>query len=248
MKIALLGYGKMGKMIESIALDRDHEIVLKIDQDNAHELTTANLQLADVAIEFSTPATVLENIKLCLAANVPIIVGTTGWYDSLQDVKNECELMNAALMYGSNFSVGVNIFFQINKMAAKMMNQYADQYDVELEEIHHIHKLDAPSGTAITLAEDVLEEFKAKKEWLSVNADENTVTINSPEHLIIESYRQGEVPGTHSVIYDSDEDRIEMKHIAHGRQGFALGAVVAAEWMKDKTGFFSVKDMYNFNA
>ena len=248
MKIALLGYGKMGKMIESIALDRDHEIVLKIDQDNAHDLTIANLQLADVAIEFSTPATVLENINLCLIANVPVIVGTTGWYGSLQKVKNECESLNASLMYGSNFSVGVNIFFQINKMAAKMMNQYADQYDVELEEIHHIHKLDAPSGTAITLAEDVLEEFKTKKEWLSVNADENIVTINSPEHLIIESYRQGEVPGTHSVIYDSDEDRIEMKHIAHGRQGFALGAVVAAEWMKDKTGFFSVKDMYNFNA
>ncbi len=248
MKIALLGYGKMGKMIETIALDRDHQIVLKIDQYNSHELTIANLQQADVAIEFSTPDTVLQNIQLCLAAKVPVIVGTTGWYGSLQKIKDDCLNSNSALMYGSNFSIGVNIFFQINKMAAKMMNQFAAHYDVELEEIHHIHKLDAPSGTAITLAEDVLDEFKAKTEWLSVNADEKNVTINSPEHLIIESYRQGEVPGTHSVIYDSDEDRIELKHIAHGRQGFALGAVVAAEWLKNKTGFFSVKDMYNFNA
>ncbi|TAF47113.1 MAG: 4-hydroxy-tetrahydrodipicolinate reductase [Sphingobacteriales bacterium] len=248
MKIALLGYGKMGKMIETIALDRNHQVVLKIDQHNAHELTIANLQTADVAIEFSTPDTVLQNIQNCLAAKVPVIVGTTGWYGSLQKIKNDCLNAKSGLMYGSNFSVGVNVFFQINKMAAKMMNQFAAQYDVELEEIHHIHKLDAPSGTAITLAEDVLDEFKAKTEWLSVNADESDVTIASPDNLIIESYRQGEVPGTHSVIYDSDEDRIELKHIAHGRQGFALGAVVAAEWLQNKTGFFSVKDMYNFNA
>lgn len=248
MKIALLGYGKMGKIIETIALDRDHQIVLKIDRYNAHELTIANLQQADVAIEFSTPGTVLQNIQLCLAAKVPVIVGTTGWYGSLQNVKNDCLNANSALMYGSNFSIGVNIFFKINKMAAKIMNQFAAFYDVELEEIHHIHKLDAPSGTAITLAEDIMDEFKEKKEWLSVNADKKNVTINSPQHLIIESYRQGEIPGTHSIIYDSNEDRIELKHIAHGRQGFALGAVVAAEWIKNKTGFFSVKDMYNFNA
>jgi len=248
MKIALLGYGKMGKMIEAIALERNHEIVLKIDQYNTHELTHQNLKQADVAIEFSTPDTVLQNIQLCLDAKVPLIVGTTGWYGSLQKIKDDCIFSNSALMYGSNFSVGVNIFFQINKMAAKMMNQFANHYDVELEEIHHIHKLDAPSGTAITLAEDVLDEFKTKIEWLSVNADEKNVTIANPEHLIIESYRQGEVPGTHSVIYDSDEDRIELKHVAHSRQGFALGAVIAAEWLKNKTGFFSVKDMYNFNA
>lgn len=248
MKIALLGYGKMGKMIETIAQDRDHQIVLKIDQYNPHELTVANLQTADVAIEFSTPNTVLQNIQLCLTAKVPVIVGTTGWYGSLQKVKDDCINSKSGLMYGSNFSIGVNIFFKINKMAAKMINQFANHYDVELEEIHHIHKLDAPSGTAITLAEDVLEEFETKTEWLSVNANQQNVTINKPEHLIIESYRQGEVPGTHSVIYDSDEDRIELKHIAHGRQGFALGAVVAAEWMVNKTGFFSVIDMYNFNA
>ncbi len=248
MKIALLGYGKMGKMIESIALDRDHEIVLKIDQYNLEDLTPENLKKADVAIEFSTPDTVLDNILKCLETKIPIVVGTTGWYGQLQMVKDKCKAANSAIMYGSNFSVGVNIFFQINKIAAKIMNNFSAQYDVELEEIHHIHKLDAPSGTAITLAEDVLEGFKAKKEWVSVNADEQNVTLSPPEHLIIESYREGEVPGTHAVVYDSDVDRISLKHEAYNRQGFAWGAVLAAEWLKGKSGFYSVKEMYDFNA
>jgi 4-hydroxy-tetrahydrodipicolinate reductase len=247
MKIALLGYGKMGKMIESIALDRNHEIVLKIDESNSHELTIENLQKADVAIEFSTPATVLTNIQKCIDAQVPLVVGTTGWYGQLQQVKDACLSAHATVMYGSNFSVGVNIFFQISKIAAKMMNNFSDQYDVGMEEIHHIHKLDSPSGTAITIAEDILEEFKTKKEWVDVSASENNVTQHRPEHLIIESYREGEVPGTHAVIYDSDVDRIELKHIAHGRQGFALGAVLAGEWLQGKKGFYSVKEMYNFN-
>ncbi|KHJ39748.1 4-hydroxy-tetrahydrodipicolinate reductase [Pedobacter glucosidilyticus] len=247
MKIALLGYGKMGKMIESIALDRNHEIVLKIDESNIHELTVENLQKADVAIEFSTPATVLANIQICIDAQVPLVVGTTGWYGQLQQVKDACLAANSTVMYGSNFSVGVNIFFQISKIAAKMMNNFSDQYDVGMEEIHHIHKLDSPSGTAITIAEDILEEFKTKKEWVDVNASENNVTQHRPEHLIIESYREGEVPGTHAVIYDSDVDRIELKHVAHGRQGFALGAVLAGEWLQGKKGFYSVKEMYNFN-
>lgn len=247
MKIALLGYGKMGKMIESIALDRNHEIVLKIDEGNSHELTIENLQKADVAIEFSTPATVLTNIQKCIDAQVPLVVGTTGWYGQLQQVKDACLSAHATVMYGSNFSVGVNIFFQISKIAAKMMNNFSDQYDVGMEEIHHIHKLDSPSGTAITIAEDILEEFKTKKEWVDVSASENNVTQHRPEHLIIESYREGEVPGTHAVIYDSDVDRIELKHIAHGRQGFALGAVLAGEWLQGKKGFYSVKEMYNFN-
>lgn len=247
MKIALLGYGKMGKMIESIALDRNHEIVLKIDESNIHELTVENLQKADVAIEFSTPATVLANIQICIDAQVPLVVGTTGWYGQLQQVKDACLAANSTVMYGSNFSVGVNIFFQISKIAAKMMNNFSDQYDVGMEEIHHIHKLDSPSGTAITIAEDILEEFKTKKEWVDVSASENHVTQHRPEHLIIESYREGEVPGTHAVIYDSDVDRIELKHVAHGRQGFALGAVLAGEWLQGKKGFYSVKEMYNFN-
>lgn len=246
MRIALLGYGKMGKMIESIAVERNHEIVLKIDQYNAHELNAESLKIADVAIEFSTPDTVLNNINMCIEAKVPLVVGTTGWYGSLQQIKDATISANSTLMYGSNFSVGVNLFFHINKVAAQIMNQFSSHYDVELEEIHHIHKLDAPSGTAITLAEDVLEEYPTKKQWVSVLADNNKVTMNSSDSLIIESYRQGEVPGTHSVVYDSDVDRIELKHIAHGRQGFALGAVIAAEWLIDKKGFFSVKDMYNF--
>jgi 4-hydroxy-tetrahydrodipicolinate reductase len=247
MKIALLGYGKMGKMIESIAIDRGHEIVLIIDQNNADELATEQLKKADVAIEFSTPDAVLNNISACINANTPIIVGTTGWYGHLQDVKNKCLDADATVMYGSNFSVGVNIFFQISQQAAKMMNKFADQYDVALEEIHHIHKLDSPSGTAITIAEDIIQEFDTKKEWVDVNPTEAIdVTMLKPEHLIITSYREGEVPGTHSVIYDSDVDRIELKHEAHGRQGFALGAVIAAEWLANKKGFYSVKDMYDF--
>lgn len=247
MKIALLGYGKMGKMIESIALDRNHEIVLKIDDKNTHELTIENLKKADVAIEFSTPNTVLDNIEKCIAAGVPIVVGTTGWYGQLQKVKDACIEANSTVMYGSNFSVGVNIFFQISKSAARIMNKFSEQYDVGLEEIHHIHKLDSPSGTAITIAEDILEEFKKKTEWVDVSATATDVTLHKPEHLIIESYREGEVPGTHAVIYDSDVDRIEFKHIAHGRQGFALGAVLAAEWLEGKKGFYSVKEMYDFN-
>lgn len=236
----------MGKMIEAIALDRNHEIVLIIDQHNADELTVENLRKADVAIEFSTPNTVLNNIETCIKAGVPLVVGTTGWYGHLQKVKDDCITANSAVMYGSNFSVGVNIFFKVNQLLAKMMNNFADQYDVAMEEIHHVHKLDSPSGTAITIAEDILGEFKAKTEWVDVNADA-TVTNQKPDALIIASYREGEVPGTHAVIYDSDVDRIEFKHVAHGRQGFALGAVLAAEWLKGKTGFFSVKEMYNFN-
>ena len=210
MKIALIGYGKMGKMIESIALDRNHEIVLVIDQDNLADLTIDNLKKADVAIEFSIPSSVLDNINLAIEAQTPIVVGTTGWYGHLQEIKNNCEENNATVMYGSNFSVGVNIFFQINQLVAKMMNKFSAEYDVAVEEIHHIHKLDSPSGTAITIAEDILSEFKQKTEWVDVKADD-PVTIHSPQHLIISSYREGEVPGTHSVIYDSDVDRLELK-------------------------------------
>jgi 4-hydroxy-tetrahydrodipicolinate reductase len=243
MKIALIGYGKMGKMIESIALDRNHEIVLVIDQNNTQDLTIENIKKADVAIEFSTPSSVLDNINIAIDAQVPIVVGTTGWYGHLQEIKNNCDENNATVMYGSNFSVGVNLFFQINQQVAKMMNNFSAEYDVAVEEIHHVHKLDSPSGTAITIAEDILSEFKQKTEWVDVKA-EDPVTNHPPQHLIVSSYREGEVPGTHSVIYDSDVDRIALKHEAHGRQGFALGAVLAAEWLKDKSGFFSVKEMY----
>jgi 4-hydroxy-tetrahydrodipicolinate reductase len=246
MKIALLGYGKMGKIIEKIATDRKHEIVLKIDFDNLHELTVENLQQADVAIEFSTPATVLSNIGLCFKAGVPVVVGTTGWYDQLQTVKQQCEESNGTMLYASNFSVGVNIFFHINQVLAKLMNKHP-YYDVQVEEIHHVHKLDSPSGTAITIAEGIIENLDAKKAWINVLTDDNEVSDDNlkNDQLLIESHRIDSVPGTHTVIYDSEVDTIEFKHTAHNRNGFALGAVLAAEWVQNKKGFFSVTDMFN---
>jgi 4-hydroxy-tetrahydrodipicolinate reductase len=246
MKIALLGYGKMGKMIEKIATDRHHEIVLKIDQYNLDELTVENLKKADAAIEFSTPDTVLGNIQKCFEANVPIIVGTTGWYGQLQQIKDECETRNNALIYASNFSVGVNVFFHVNKILAKVMNQYP-YYDVQVEEIHHVQKLDAPSGTAMTIAEGIIENLDSKKEWVNTVGEQLPDAALKNNQLLIESLRIDSVPGTHTVIYDSDVDTIEFKHTAHNRTGFALGAVLASEWIQGKKGFFEAKDMFNFD-
>jgi 4-hydroxy-tetrahydrodipicolinate reductase len=248
MKIALLGYGKMGKIIEKIALDRKHEIVLKIDYSNLSELTGENLQKADVAIEFSTPTTVLGNIESCFKAGVPVVVGTTGWHHELAQIKEQCEYHKASFIYATNFSVGVNIFFHVNKILAKLMNNYP-YYDVQVEEIHHTQKLDSPSGTAITIAEGIIDNLDSKKEWKNVlisddNASDELVSTNE---LLIESLRIENVPGTHTVIYDSEIDTIEFKHTAHNRNGFALGAVLAAEWVKDKKGFYSVEDMFDFN-
>lgn len=248
MKIALLGYGKMGKIIEKIALDRKHDIVLKIGQSNLDELTTENLQQADVVIEFSTPAAVLDNINTCFAAGVPVVVGTTGWHNMMADVKQKCEHSNNTLLYGTNFSVGVNIFFHVNKMLARLMNQYP-YYDVQVEEIHHTQKLDSPSGTAITIADGIIDNLDAKQGWTNVlTTDDEADEGNIPaDQLLIESLRIENVPGTHTVIYDSEVDSIEFKHTAHNRNGFALGAVLAAEWLQDKKGFYSVEDMFDFN-
>jgi 4-hydroxy-tetrahydrodipicolinate reductase len=248
MKIALLGYGKMGKIIEGIALSRQHEIVLKIDKDNQHDLTVENLQKADVAIEFSTPGTVLDNISTCFSAGVPVVVGTTGWHNMMASVKANCEESGSTLLYATNFSVGVNIFFHVNKILAKLMNNYP-YYEVQVEEIHHTQKLDSPSGTAITIAEGILDNLESKKEWANVltndpGAENNTIDA---DQLLIESHRIENVPGTHTVIYDSEVDSIEFKHTAHNRNGFALGAVLAAEWVQDKKGFYSVEDMFNFD-
>jgi 4-hydroxy-tetrahydrodipicolinate reductase len=248
MKIALLGYGKMGKIIEGIALSRQHEIVLKIDKDNQHDLTAENLQKADVAIEFSTPGTVLDNISTCFSAGVPVVVGTTGWHNMMASVKANCEESGSTLLYATNFSVGVNIFFHVNKILAKLMNNYP-YYEVQVEEIHHTQKLDSPSGTAITIAEGILDNLESKKEWANVltndpGAENNTIDA---DQLLIESHRIENVPGTHTVIYDSEVDSIEFKHTAHNRNGFALGAVLAAEWVQDKKGFYSVEDMFNFD-
>lgn len=247
MKIALLGYGKMGKIIEKIALSRKHEIVLTIDHENQHELTAENLQKADAVIEFTMPASVLANIEHCFNAGVPVVVGTTGWYDKLDEIKQLCEDSNNALMYATNFSVGVNIFFHINRMLARVMNNYP-YYDVQVEEIHHIQKLDAPSGTAITIAEGIIDNLESKTDWVNVlttddNKDDESVL---PDQLLIESMRIDSVPGTHTVIYDSEVDTIEFKHTAHNRNGFALGAVLAAEWIHDKKGFYSVEAMFDF--
>lgn len=248
MKIALLGYGKMGKIIEKIAIDRRHEIVLKIDQDNQYELTPENLQLADVAIEFSTPGTVLNNIDHCFNAGVPVVVGTTGWHKSLPQLKDRYEHSDTAMLYATNFSVGVNIFFHVNKVLAKLMNNYP-YYDVQVEEIHHMQKLDSPSGTGITIAEGIIENLDSKKEWINVltsDGEDNAVDNVKSDQLLIESFRIDSVPGTHTVIYDSEVDSIEFKHTAHNRNGFALGAVLAAEWIEGRKGFYSVADMFDF--
>lgn len=234
MKIALLGYGKMGKEIEKIALNRGHQIVLKVNKENAETITSKDLQLADVAIEFSTPHTVLNNIAKCFNANLPIVVGTTGWYDEFEKIKTSCLNGNNTLFYASNFSLGVNLFFMVNKYLAELMNKYPE-YNVCMEEIHHIHKLDKPSGTAITLAEQIIEKIDRKKKW---SIDDKRV-----ENLFIEDKREGEVPGTHIIKYQSEIDDIEIMHKAHNRKGFALGSVVAAEYIHGKKGIYTMNDI-----
>ncbi|WEA03553.1 4-hydroxy-tetrahydrodipicolinate reductase [Mucilaginibacter sp. SJ] len=249
MKIALLGYGKMGKIIEKIALSRKHEIVLTIDHETLHDLTPENLQKADVVIEFTTPASVLSNIEHCFNANVPVVIGTTGWYEKLPEVKQRCIEGNKSLLWASNFSVGVNVFFYVNKLLAKVMNKYP-YYEVQVEEIHHTQKMDSPSGTAITIAEGIINNTDTKNEWVNVlTTDDSDDDANvAPNQLLIESLRIDSVPGTHTVIYDSEVDSIEFKHTAHNRNGFALGAVLAAEWLHDKKGFYSVEAMFDFNS
>ena len=237
MKIALIGYGKMGKEIEKIATDRKHEICLKIDTDEDWKNSGHLLKDADVAIEFSMPVCVLDNIKKCFEADVPVVVGTTGWHNQIESVKEECLKKNHSLMYGSNFSIGVNIFFEINRRLAKLMNEYAD-YKVSIEEIHHTTKLDAPSGTAISLANDIMKLLERKEKWVNTNSDKS-------KELEIISKRIENVPGTHIITYDSDVDTIEIKHTVKSRKGLAVGAVLAAEWLAGKKGFFEVRDFLN---
>ncbi len=245
MNIALIGYGKMSRIIEQMASERGHAVNLIIDGKNRHEMTPDDFSGIDVAIDFSTPQAVLQNIELCFQANVPVVVGTTGWYEQLESVKEKCLSSNNSLLYGSNFSIGVNIFFHINKLLAKAMSPYK-QYEVQVEEIHHIHKLDAPSGTAITIAEGILGALDNKHEWVNNLVGEGEEIVPKPDQLLIESHRIEEVPGTHTVLYSSEVDQIEFKHTAHSRAGFALGAVIAAEWLFGKKGFYSVTEMFNF--
>ncbi|MCW3072847.1 MAG: 4-hydroxy-tetrahydrodipicolinate reductase [Bacteroidetes bacterium] len=235
MNIALIGYGKMGKEIEQIAISRGHSIALKVDVTNASTYTIEELKKADVAIEFSTPESAINNIYKCFEANVPVVVGTTGWLQRLEEVKQACADKQQALFYASNYSIGVNLFFKLNEYLAKLMNGQA-AYNVSMEEIHHVHKLDAPSGTAISLANQVIANMDKKEKWV------NAVTDNKTELGII-SKRIDEVPGTHTVTYSSEVDEISITHIAHSRKGFALGAVIAAEWVKGKKGVFGMSDL-----
>lgn len=235
MKIALFGYGKMGKEIEQIALQRKHEVVLKIDEHNISSITKEYLKKCDVAIEFSMPASAISNMNLCFMAGLPVVVGTTGWYDRLEKVKKTCEDLEGCLFYASNFSIGVNVFFKINEQLAKMMNAYPE-YNVSMEEVHHVHKLDSPSGTAISLANQITGSFIRKKKWVNAKTEKR-------EELEIISKRIDEVPGTHTVKYFSGIDDIEIMHKAHNRKGFAMGAVLAAEFVKGKTGVFGMNDL-----
>jgi 4-hydroxy-tetrahydrodipicolinate reductase len=229
MKIALLGYGKMGKVIEKIALERGHEIVLKKDQSNSFD----GLLNADIAIDFSIPDSAVRNITECLNNEIPVISGTTGWLNDYPKIVALCEEKNGSFIYGSNFSLGVNIFFELNEYLSKMMANLK-QYNVSMEEIHHTQKLDAPSGTAITLAEGIIKHTDYTN-WTLENPTKNQIEINAK--------RIENIPGTHSVFYDSEVDQIEIKHTAHSREGFALGAVVAAEWLVGKKGVFTMKDV-----
>ena len=245
MKIALIGYGKMGKLLEHFAQERGHEICITIDADNASDIRSERFKEADVAIEFSVPHAALEHIYDAFEADVPIVVGTTGWYDELAAVEQKCRVGNNTLMYASNFSVGVNVFFYVNKVLAKLINRYP-QYDVQVEEIHHTQKLDAPSGTAITIAEGILDGLERKNTWVNEVIGQQDDVITKPNELLIESHRIEEVPGTHTVIYSSEVDELEFKHTAHSRAGFALGAILAAEWLHGKKGFYSIQDMFDF--
>jgi len=235
MKIALIGYGKMGKEIEQEARRRGHTIPLIIDIDNRTDLNKENLKTVDVVIEFSRPDAAAANIKACFDAHVPVVCGTTGWTDKMQAIRNRCIEEKQAFFYASNYSPGVNILFHINRILADIMNRY-EAYDVTLEETHHIQKLDRPSGTAITLAEDIIRQLDRKDEWINEPSA-------LPEDITIISHRKDMIPGIHTVRYDSEMDTIELTHSAKSRRGFALGAVMAAEFLPGKTGCFGMKDL-----
>ncbi len=237
MNIALIGYGKMGKIIEEIALTRGHSVGLKIDLYNINDFTLDNLKKADVAIEFTGPHSAYENVMKCLEAGIPVVCGSTGWLDQYEKVTDYCHKKEGTLLYASNFSVGVNLFFELNRLLARMMENQKD-YEVKMTEIHHTQKKDAPSGTAITLAEQIIAELGRKQSWVNH-------TTTAAGELSIESIREDPAPGTHKIAYTSAIDDIEIIHTAHNRNGFATGAVMAAEFVKGKKGIFSMKDVLN---
>ncbi|MBE0646710.1 MAG: 4-hydroxy-tetrahydrodipicolinate reductase [Bacteroidales bacterium] len=235
MKFALLGYGKMGKEIERLATEKGHEIILIIDRPEEWEASFPELAKADVAIDFSTPASVIDNIHYCFDADVPVVVGTTGWHEQIEEIRIECLEHGKGFFWAPNFSIGVNIFFELNRKLASLMSGWPD-YEISLEETHHVHKLDAPSGTAIVLANDIVRHHGKKEKWVKEISQ-------NPGDLGIHSHRLGEVTGTHMVIYESQDDMIEIIHNAKSRQGFVKGAILAAEWMNGKRGFFEMKDL-----
>jgi 4-hydroxy-tetrahydrodipicolinate reductase len=237
MRIGLIGYGKMGKIIERIALERGHSIAYKVNSENP--ISSHNLNLADVAIEFTQPALAVGHIHACLDANLPVVVGTTAWQEQFAKVKSAVESKDGSLLYASNFSIGVNILFQINERLAQLMSKQPD-YKASIEEIHHTQKLDAPSGTAVTLAEGILSNHAAYHTWVSAL---NTNPIAQVGELPIKALREPEVPGTHTIAYDSPIDSISLTHIAHSRDGFALGAVLAAEFLAGRKGLFTMRDV-----
>ncbi len=238
LNIALIGHGKMGKIIEEIAVERGHSIVCIIDADNVDDLGGEVFKKADVAIEFTTPATAFDNCRRAVKAGVPVVSGTTGWLDRLDELKKIVDICNGAFFYSSNYSIGVNLFFALNKYLAKLMNKFS-RYNVDIKEIHHIHKLDHPSGTAITIADGILSILDRKTGWRENTTDNSLINLRAE--------RVGEVPGTHIVTYKSAEDAIRIEHEAFSRRGFALGAVVAAEWLKGRHGWFGMDDMLHFN-
>ena len=261
MKIALIGYGKMGHIIEEIALSRGHQVVCTIDIQNQEDFESEAFRTADVAIEFTTPKTCLGNVRKCLAAGIPVVVGSTGWYDQLDEVKAWVKEADAKLFWASNFSIGVNVFVAVQKMLARIMNQYP-QYDVRLEETHHIHKLDSPSGTAITIANAIIDNLDRKTSWKETAAiwqhEDQTVDVarnaevgtqfssHEPSELEVVALRRGEVPGIHTVTYDSEVDTLTLTHSAKSRRGFALGAVVTAEWLQSQPkGIYTMTDLMN---
>jgi 4-hydroxy-tetrahydrodipicolinate reductase len=238
MKLILSGYGKMGREIEKIALERNHQIVAIIDNASDWELLIKNKTHADVVIDFSMPSVVIDNIKRSFSINIPIVTGTTGWHDQIENIIQLCKSQKQTLFFSSNFSIGVNIFFEVNKKLAQLMNTQ-EQYEVAIEESHHLQKLDSPSGTAITLANDIIKNLNRKKNW--INADEK-----KDASICISSVRAENIVGIHKVSYDSPIDTIEIRHAAKNRRGLALGAVIAAEWVAGKKGVFEMKDLLNF--
>ncbi len=238
MNIGLIGYGKMGKIIEEIAIQRGHMVNLTIDLNNINDFTVENLKRSDVVIEFTGPHSAYENVMKCLEAEVPVVCGSTGWLEQYDKAKEYCEKKQGSFLYASNFSIGVNIFFEVNRLLANLMNKQPD-YDVTMTETHHTQKKDAPSGTAITLAEQIMESLRRKTAWVNQQS-------SHPGQLSIISERIDPAPGTHKIVYHSEVDDIEIIHTAHNRNGFALGAIMAAEFLKQKKGVYSMKDVLAF--